>query len=166
MIPNKLLLLAFLSFLSINDTWAQSTLFPLRIEKAGVAPVILSMADLSKFPRIEQRVKGHDGKESVYSGVALTELLSRVAAPLGSQLRGKALSQYLLVQATDGYQVVFALPELDSAFTKQVIFLADRRDGQPLSGDQGPYQVIVPNEQKHARWIRQVTALKVLSAQD
>lgn len=166
MISNKLLLLTFLSSLSINSTWAQSTLSQLRIEKAGVAPVVLSMADLSKFPHVEQRVKGHDGKESVYSGVALTELLSRVTAPLGSQLRGKALSQYLLVQAIDGYQVIFALPELDSAFTKQVIFLADRRDGQPLSGDQGPYQVIVPNEQKHARWIRQVTALKVLSAQN
>lgn len=166
MTSNKLLLLAFLSSLSINSVWAQSILSQLRIEKAGVAPAVLSMADLSKFPRVERRVKGHDGKEYIYSGVALTELLGRVTAPLGSQLRGKALSQYLLVQATDGYQVIFALPELDSAFTKQVIFLADRRDGQPLSGDQGPYQVIVPNEQKHARWIRQVTALKVLSAQD
>lgn len=166
MTSNKLLLLAFLSSWFINSTWAQSSSSQLRIEKAGVAPAILSMADLSKFPRVERRVKGHDGKESVYSGVVLTELLGRVTAPLGSQLRGKALAQYLLVQATDGYQVVFALPELDSAFTKQVIFLADRRDGQLLSVDQGPYQVIVPNEEKHARWVRQVMALKVLSAQN
>lgn len=163
---NKLILFSFLSFWSINNAWPQSALSPLRIEKAGIAPVVLSKDDFARLPRLEQRVKGHDGKESIYSGVALTELLGRVTAPLGSQLRGKALAHYLLVQATDGYQVVFALPELDSAFTKQVIFLADRRDGQPLSGDQGPYQVIVPNEEKHARWVRQVTVLKVLSARD
>lgn len=163
---NKILLPALLSLLSISSTWAQSTSSQLRIEKVGVAPAVLSVTDFSKFPRIEQRVKGHDGKESVYSGVALTELLSRVNAPLGSQLRGKALSQYLLIRSTDGYRVIFALPELDSAFTKQVIFLADRRDGQPFSGDQGPYQVIVPDERTHARWIRQVTVLEILSAKD
>ena len=162
----KLLLTLLLTVLSIGCTWAQDTLTRLRIEKMGATPVLLSMTDLAKLPHIEQRVKDHDGQEAVYSGVALTSLLNRVGAPLGSQLRGKALAQCLLVQAADGYQVIFALPELDSAFTKQVIFLADRRNGQPLPNGQGPYRIVVPNEQKQARWVRQVTALRIMTIKE
>ena len=46
-------------------------------------------------------------------------------------------------------------------FTDRVILLADRRDGKPLSAREGPFQVIVPGEKKHARWVRQVIRLKV-----
>lgn len=160
---NTFMLSVILSAVSTNYAWSQDTSAKLRIEKAGMTSIMLSAADLLNMPRVEYRTKEKDGQEAVYSGVALTNLLSRVDAPLGAKLQGKALAQYLLVEATDGYRVVFALPELDSAFTKQVIFLADRRNGQALSSGQGSYRIVVPNEQKQARWVRQVTALRVLS---
>jgi len=56
---------------------------------------------------------------------------------------------------------VFALPELDPAFSDRIILLADRRDGKLLAGKEGPLRVIVPGEKRHARWIRQVIALKM-----
>ena len=52
---------------------------------------------------------------------------------------------YLLVEAADDYRVVFALPELDPAFTERVILLADRRDGQPLAAAEGPLRLVVPD---------------------
>ena len=71
---------------------------------------------------------------------------------------------YLLVEAADGYRVVFALPELDPAFTDRVILLADRADGHPLDNKEGPFHIVVPGEKRMARWVRQVTSLKVVQA--
>ncbi|MFO0893059.1 MAG: molybdopterin-dependent oxidoreductase, partial [Isosphaeraceae bacterium] len=61
----------------------------------------------------------------------------------------------------DGYRAVFALPELDPDFTDRPVLLADRRDGRPLPGKDGPLQVIVPSDKRHSRWVRQVVALRV-----
>lgn len=73
-------------------------------------------------------------------------------------MRGKSLALYLVVDAADGYRAVFALPELDSAFTDQVIILADRRDGKALSEAEGQWRVVVPSEKRQARWVRQVVS--------
>ena len=66
------------------------------------------------------------------------------------------MALYLLVEAADGYRVVFALPELDPAFTERVVLLADHRDGQPLTPAEGPLRLVVPDEKRQARWVRQV----------
>ena len=74
------------------------------------------------------------------------------------------ITTYVLVTAADNYQTVFAVAELDPGFTDRVIFLADQRDGKPLSSTEGPLRIIVPGEKRHARWVRQVTTLTVLHA--
>ena len=152
--------------LLIACTQAQSVPTALLVKGPTGQSISVTAMEISKLPHIEHRGKDHDGREHTYAGVPLVALLKQVGAPLGGQLRGKALANYLLVGATDGYQVVFALPELDSVFTKQVIFLADRRDGQPLPAEQGPYRIVVPQETKQARWVRQVTTLTVLTAKE
>ena len=125
-------------------------------------PQLYSKEEFARLPRQTVKAKGHDGVESQYEGVPLIALIDRAGAPSGAQLKGRmALSLYLVVEATDGYRVVFALPELDPAFTDRTILLADRRDGKPLSDREGPLQVIVPGEKKHARWVRQVVRLVV-----
>jgi hypothetical protein len=40
--------------------------------------------------------------------------------------------------------------------------LADQRDGKPLGANEGPLRAIVPGEKRHARWVRQVIALKIV----
>jgi len=121
----------------------------------------LSLADLSKLPRHSVQAKNHDGQESRYEGVALGEILQQTGVKFGKELRGKGVAAYLLVEASDGYQAVFALPELDSAFTDRTILLADHCDNKPLPASAGPLQVIVPHEKRHARWVRQVIALTI-----
>ena len=150
----------------ITGSQAQTAPTDLRITNSSGTSVTMTATEFGKLPRTEHRAKDYDGQEHTYTGVSLNTLLQRVSAPLGGQLRGKALASYLLVEATDGYRVVFALPELDSLFTKQVIFLADRRDGQPLPPEQAPYRIVVPQETKQARWVRQVKTLTVQSAKE
>ncbi len=84
----------------------------------------LTAADLAKMLRATVRIM-NDGMETVYEGVWLHEVLKKAGVPQGSELRGKALADYVLAQAADGYQVVFSLGELDPAFIDNEILLAD-----------------------------------------
>jgi DMSO/TMAO reductase YedYZ molybdopterin-dependent catalytic subunit len=124
-------------------------------------PLTLSTEDLAKLPRQTVKAKAHDGIESQYEGVALVEILTKAGVPFGQNLRGNAMALYVVVEASDSYRAVFALPELDSAYTDRVILLADHRDGRPLTTREGPFQIIVPGEKKHARWVRQVIKVRV-----
>jgi len=127
-------------------------------------PLQLNQEALAKMPRRTVQANNHDGKPSSYEGVELREILQRAGVPSGKELKGKWLASYVLVEAADNYQVVFALPELDSLFTDRVILLADVCDGKPLPEKNGTFQIIVPNENRHARWVRQVKSLTIVHA--
>jgi DMSO/TMAO reductase YedYZ molybdopterin-dependent catalytic subunit len=127
-------------------------------------PLRLTADDLAGLPRQSIKAKDHKGVEATFAGVPLVEILKKAGARVGERLRGGALADYLVVEASDGYRVVFALAELDPAFNDRTILLADRRDGRPLDASEGPLRVVVPGEKKHARWARQVTTLTVRRA--
>lgn len=133
----------------------------LTVSGEGIAPLKLRLSDLAKLPRQTVRVKDHEGQEAVYEGVLLTEILSRAGVKFGKDVHGKPLAQYILVEAMDGYQAIFARPEVDPAFTDKVVLLADRRDNQVLPAKEGPLRLIVPDEKRQARWVRQVKTLTI-----
>ncbi|HEY7182539.1 MAG TPA: molybdopterin-dependent oxidoreductase [Blastocatellia bacterium] len=128
-------------------------------------PIKLTAADLAKLPRRSVRAKDHDGKESEFEGSPLIEVLKLAGVKFGEGLRGKNLALYLVVEASDGYRAVYALPELDPAYTDKVVMLVDKRDGKALDAKEGPLRIVVPDEKMHARWVRQVTGLVVKRAQ-
>lgn len=127
----------------------------------------LSAADLGRLPRSRIQTAPHGGDtthaQAVYEGVAVADLLALVGAPLGSALRGRAVASYLLIEAADGYRVVFSLEEADARAPTPRLLLADRRNGQPLPPDEGPFRVIAPDA-RHSRWIRQVARISVRAA--
>jgi DMSO/TMAO reductase YedYZ molybdopterin-dependent catalytic subunit len=121
----------------------------------------LSADDLAKMPRASVRTT-NNGMETVYQGVWLHEVLKRAGVPEGSELRGKALSSYVLAQAQDGYQVLFSLGELDPAFIDNEILLADTANGKPLFGAQGRFRLVVTKDRPGARSVRMLTKLEVV----
>ncbi len=154
------------------ESWAQAPATPgaaatpvapvvVKVEGEVSSPLRLTAAEWKQLPRQTVAARAHYEKESRYEGVALFDVLKKAGLPTGKDLRGKAVALYLVVEAADGYRAVFALPELDPAFTDRVILLADRRDGQALSSRDGPLQIVVPGEKRHARWVRQVIALRI-----
>src|SRR5262245_36930780 len=94
------------------------------------SPIKLSPADIAKLPHKTVNTKDHDGKAVTFEGVPLVEVLRLAGVEFGEKLRGKNLALFLVVDAADGYRAVFALPELDPAFTDEIIILADKRDGK------------------------------------
>ena len=80
----------------------------------------------------------------------------------GKELRGKALAGYVLAKAADGYEVVFSLGELDQAFGNLSILVADKRDGKPLTGKQGPLRLVCPNDKAGARSVRMLESVELI----
>jgi hypothetical protein len=56
-------------------------------------------------------------------------------------------------------------PELDPAFTDKQVLLAFLKNGKPLDEKEGPYRIVIPSDKKMARWVRQVTTLKIVDVQ-
>ena len=127
-------------------------------------PMKLTRADFDKFARQSLRAKDHDGKEYRYEGVAIVDILQKAGLKFGDALRGKALATYLLVEAADGYQAVYALPEFDPPTKDRLILLADHQDGAAFPPAAGPLKIIAPGDKTHARWVRQVKSLTIVRA--
>lgn len=125
---------------------------------------ILSRADLEALPHIKLKAAAHD-VAALFEGVQLKVVLEKAGVGFGETFRGKRLASCLIAEAVDGYRVVIALPELDPAFTDKQIVLAFLKDGKPLDDKEGPYRIVIPDEKRPARWIRQLTALKIVNLQ-
>jgi hypothetical protein len=134
------------------------------VQENSSDPVILSAADIGSLPHTTVKVSGPDGTK-VFSGVLVATVLKKANVGSGQALKGKRLASCLIVEAADGYRVVIALPELDPKFTDKQILLADERDGKPLDDKEGPYRIIIPDEKRMARWVRQVKTLKIVDVQ-
>jgi len=153
----------FAFFINPYLTKAQPTTKEASVKVTGevTLPLDLKLADLQQFKQVEITRKDRDGKDHTYSGVILSEILLKAGVTLGKDLRGENLTKFVQVTASDGYQVVFALAELDKDFTDRMIILADKVDGNPLLPADGPFRIIVQDEKKPARCIKQVTGIKV-----
>ena len=163
---HRTIVAAVLAGLGLLAGWApaQSQSAPAVLTVSGDVPSSLQLKadDLAKMPRQTVSVQQEDGSKVEYEGVLLREVLARVGAPVGKELRGKALASYVLAKAHDGYQVVFGLAEVDASFANEAILVADKRDGKPLFGYQGPFRLVCPNDKAGARSVRMLETLEIV----
>ena len=145
--------------------FAQSAPASLSVSGEVAHPLSLSAADLAALPHQQLKVEDEKGNPATYAGVPVSAILEKAGAPLGKDLRGKNMTLYVLAGASDNYHAVFALAELDPAFTNRVVLVADQRDGKPLASKEGPIRLVVPGEKRHARWVRNLVSLAVKRAE-
>jgi Oxidoreductase molybdopterin binding domain len=123
----------------------------------------LDRAAFAGLPHITVSAAAHNDPPSRWQGVALQDVLGRAAIPTGEALRGRAMARFVRVTASDGYQVIFSVAELDPAFGDVHVVVADSKDGKPLDKD-GPYRLIVPGDKRPARWERNVRSIELVDA--
>ena len=129
------------------------------------SPVALSANEFQAMPHVTIRVhNSHINADETYAGVPLQTLLAKVNAPIGKEFHEQALVSYVIAAGSDGYSVLVSLAEADPAFHAGQIIVADERDGQPL-GKYGPFQLIVPGDNRPARWVHNLNFIKVQQAQ-
>ncbi len=124
-------------------------------------PLTLTAALLSTFPRASVETS-NNGITTRYEGVWLSDVLKKAGVPLGPGMRGATLVGYVIASATDGYQAVFSLGELDPAITSGQYLLADQANGQPLFGESGAFRLVIPTDKRGARSLRMLTSLQVV----
>lgn len=149
-----------------SETPVIASTAPLRV--SAQRDTVLTLADLARLPRYRQRTGApHHGAAPApspeYEGVAMRDVLALVGAPIGAAFRGRATASYVLVEAADGYRVIFSLDEIAPETEAAPIILADRKDGAALSAEEAPLRVIAPGA-RHSRWIRQVVRISVREA--
>lgn len=129
------------------------------------ADVFLKPADLRTMPRTTVTVHNeHANAQETYTGVRVSDLLLKMGAPLGKDLRGAALSTYLLASGSDGYEVVLAIAEVDPTFHSGEVIVADTMNDAPLDPKSGPFKLVVTEDKRPARWVRNLVSIDLKSA--
>jgi len=129
-------------------------------------PAALSPSELKALPHIQVTAhNSHTNADETYSGVRLADLLTKMGAPLGSELRGEALANYIVASGSDGYQVVLAIGEVDPSFHPGEVIVADGMEGKPLDAHSGPFKLVVTEDKRPARSVRNLTTIELKSAQ-
>ena len=133
----------------------------LRVQGDVKSPLSLTSEDLAAMPR-HTAIQQSGGKDVTYEGVLLYDILKKAGAPFGQELMGKGMASYILATGSDGYQVVFAIPEIDPEFIGSAVLVADKRDGGPLTAAQKPLQLIAPQDKRHARSVHSLITVDVV----
>ena len=145
-----ILVLFALIGLSARARAAEDTVL-LRVEGDVKTPLSLTADDLAKLPRTTASMV-RDGENAEYEGVLLYDILLKAFdVPPRKGLPGDMRISYILVTARDGFQALFALPEILPNFAGARVMIADKRYGGPLLPFQRPLQMIAPQDKAQGR---------------
>ncbi len=122
----------------------------------------VSKAQIEKLPTHDVELKEHDGTISHCTGPLVVDLLATVGIATGDHVRGKELATYVLAKASDGYEVVYGLAELEPSISGRNTILAYLSNGKSLIPSQGPLRVVIEGIKMQAPEIRMVIELDVV----
>ena len=109
------------------------------------------------MPRFDISVTEADGTCARWSGVSLESVLARAGVKIGTAVGPAEAGDYLRAVARDGSSAVFALPEFQRSF----VLVAYALNGQPLSPGEGPLRLVVRDEGRRVRWVKEIQSLRV-----
>jgi hypothetical protein len=119
-------------------------------------------ATLAVLPHVTLTVYNEHAKANqTYSGVPLMALLTPLGVP--EKPHGKEMRLYLVAEGSDGYEAVYSAAEVNPDVHDATVIVADTLDGKPLQ-EAGPFQLVATGEKRPARWVRNLVAVKVLTA--
>lgn len=124
-----------------------------------------SVADLKAMPQKTVSVHNeHTKKDETYSGVALDDLLAKSGFVVEKTTQKKMLHSYLVATGTDKYWVLYSLTEVEGSEHVGDVIVATSMDGKSLGTD-GELKLISSEDRKPQRWVRNLNAITVKSAE-
>ena len=125
----------------------------------------LSVAELQAMPQTTITVHNeHTKVDETYSGVLLGDLLAKYGLPIDKTTHQKMLRSYLTAQGTDKYWVLYSVTEIEGSEHNAQVIVATSMGGKPL-GDDGQLKLIDSGDKKPQRWVRNLSAITVKSAE-
>ncbi len=132
----------------------------------GPSTQTLTPAQFAAYPHTSLTVQnGHTHQSETYSGVLLITLLEKSGAPTGGDVKGKALSEYVVATGADQYKAVLALAEIEPAFHPGTVLVADTLAGKPLDAREGPFKLVVSEDAKPARSVHTLMKIELKQAE-
>jgi hypothetical protein len=107
----------------------------------------------------------HENVDETYSGALLIDLLKQVGAPVGKDVHGKALAEYVVATGSDGYKAVLALAEIEPDFHPGDVLVADTMNGKPMDAKTGPFRLVVSDDKRPARSVRNLVSVELKAAE-
>lgn len=125
--------------------------------------VDLTLERLHALPLREATMTERDGSTATYQGAWLGEVLDLGCDSTAHLDMHGTLRSAVKVTAVDGFTAVVAMAEAVHDFSEYPAMLAWSRNGRVLSERHGPLQLVVPDDRKPGRNVRQVKELEVIT---
>ena len=125
----------------------------------------LSVAELQGMPQRTVTVhNAHLKVDETYTGVAVSDLLAKQGVTAEGAGTKRVYHSYVKAEGTDGYWVLFSASEVEGAVHKGEVIVALTVDGKPL-GEDGKFKLVSTEEQKPARWVRNLKSLTLVTVE-
>ena len=124
-----------------------------------------STAELKAMPQKTVKVHNeHTKADEAYSGVPLGDLLAKAGFVADKTTQKKMLHSYIRAEGSDKYWVVYALTEVEASEHEGDVLVATSVDGHGLGAD-GELKLISTGDKKPQRWVRNLAAITLKSAE-
>jgi hypothetical protein len=124
----------------------------------------LSVAELQAMPQKTVTVHNEHAKaDETYTGVLLGDLLAKYGFPVDKTTQRKMLRSYLVAEGTDKYWVLYSVTEVEGSEHDGNVIVATSMNGKPLGAD-GQFKLVDSGDRKPQRWVRNLNAITVKSA--
>lgn len=136
------------------------------ITGAVLTPLTLTVEDLQTYPAESVDVtytSGGEAEDHSFTGTPLLGLIEAAGLDVPEDARNPLLAHYLVVTATDGYQVVLSGGELDPNFGDEQVLLAWEQDGEALTAEDAPARLVVPGDTRGGRYVSGVISIEVVA---
>lgn len=141
---------------------AQADTVSVMVRHGSACASSITLARLRALPAHSATITAHDGTKATYEGAWLKDVLNMACPSIAAITKREMVRSAVRVSAADNYGALVALTEADSSFRARPVILAWSRDGRPLDDHDGPLQLIVPDDLRHARDVRKVNGLEVI----
>jgi hypothetical protein len=124
-----------------------------------------TVAELKAMPQKTVKVHNeHTKADETYSGVPLGDLLVKAGFVADKSTQRKMLRSFLRAEGTDKYWVLYSLTEVEASEHDGDVLVATSVDGKGLGAD-GELKLISTGDKKPQRWVRNLAAVTVKSAE-
>lgn len=121
--------------------------------------------DLDAMPQTTVKVhNAHTKADESYTGVLLSELISKAGFAVNSATQSEMLHSYVQAEGTDHYWVLYSLTETEPTESTGKVIVAMSVDGHGLGAD-GQLKLVSTEDTKPERWVRNLATITVKSAQ-
>lgn len=142
---------------------AQSDTVSVRVQHGAACDARISLERVKALPHRTATIASHDGAQATYEGALLKDVILQACPSAAAIDKRTMVRTAVRVGASDGYSALVALTEADTSFRERPVLLTWMKDGAPLDDHDGPLQLIVPDDRRHARDVRNVNALEVIT---